>query len=344
MLLRAFEQSPTQGGWLTVSQVHNFISEEIRWFAKDHPAPIQSWSVSVNPNLPLLRNPGYPELCPLPPLWNVPLQRNTFFTGQEEVLSRLARALQSEQKSALTQPHAINGLGGIGKTQLALEYAYRHRQDYHAVLWGHADTREALISTFVSIAHLLDLPQKAEKDVMVIVEAVKAWLTGRSHWLLILDNADELGIVKEFIPPAFQGHLLLTTRAQATGAWARKTEVEAMKPEVGAILLLRRASLIAPAALLEHASPTDVTVAQELSEVMGGLPLALDQAGAYIAETQSRLASYLQIYQQHRTELLGRRGSLSSDYPDTVATTWSLNFQRVEERNHAAADLLRVKR
>src|SRR6266851_208575 len=179
-LLRAFEQPPTKDGWLTVSQIQSFVSDEIHWFAKDHPIQIQGWSVTINPNLPLLRNPAYPELCPLPPLWNVPLQRNSFFTGQEDLLVRLATILHSDQKTALTQPQAIAGLGGIGKTQLALEYAYRHRQDYHAVLWSRADTREALISTFVTIAHLLDLPQKDEQDQMITVEAVKAWLAGRS--------------------------------------------------------------------------------------------------------------------------------------------------------------------
>ncbi len=187
-LLRAFEQPSTSDGWLTISQIHTFVSNEIPWFAKDQPTQIQNWSVSVDPNLPLLRNPGYPELSPLPPLWNVPWSRNVFFTGQEELLFRLASMLQGEQKTALTQPHALSGLGGIGKTQLALEYAYRHRQDYHAVLWGRADTSDALISTFVSIAHLLDLPERDEQDQMVTVEAVKTGSgiapSGCSFWIM----------------------------------------------------------------------------------------------------------------------------------------------------------------
>src|SRR6266702_7064115 len=195
-LLRAFEQPPTKDGWLTISQIQNFVSEEIKWFAKDQPIEIQAWSVFVNPHLPLLRNPGYPELCPLPPFWNVSFQRNFFFTGQDGLLSQLASMLHSGQKIALTQPYAISGLGGIGKTQLVLEYAYRHRQDYHAVLWGQADTHENLIASFVAIASLLDLPQKDEKDQMVIVEAVKQWLKDRTHWLFILDNADELVLVQ----------------------------------------------------------------------------------------------------------------------------------------------------
>src|SRR6266851_9043658 len=340
-LLRAFEQPPTKDGWLTVSQIQSFVSDEIHWFAKDHPIQIQGWSVTINPNLPLLRNPAYPELCPLPPLWNVPLQRNSFFTGQEDLLVRLATILHSDQKTALTQPQAIAGLGGIGKTQLALEYAYRHRQDYHAILWGRADTREALISTFVSIARLLDLPEKDEKDQMVIVEAVKTWLMDRSQWLFILDNADELALVKEFIPPAFRGHLLLTTRAQVMGRLARKFEVEVMQPEDGALLLLRRAGLLTPEASLGEAADREVTIAKEFVEELGGLPLALDQAGAYIEETQCRLTDYQNLYHLRKAELLKTRGGLLDDHPEPVATTWSLSFQRVEEKNAPATDLLR---
>jgi len=249
--------------------------------------------------------------------------------------------LHSEQKTALTQPHALSGLGGIGKTQLALEYAYRHRQDYHAILWGRADTREALISTFVSIARLLDLPEKDEKDQMVIVEAVKTWLMDRSQWLFILDNADELALVKEFIPPAFRGHLLLTTRAQVMGRLARKFEVEVMQPEDGALLLLRRAGLLTPEASLGEAADREVTIAKEFVEELGGLPLALDQAGAYIEETQCRLTDYQNLYHLRKAELLKTRGGLLDDHPEPVATTWSLSFQRVEEKNAPATDLLR---
>ena len=341
-LLRAFEQPPTKDGWLTISQIHNFVSDEIPWYYKGQPIQIQGLSVSVNPNLPLLRNPCYPELSPLPPLWNVPLQRNPFFTGQEGLLSQLASMLQREQKTALTKPYAINGLGGIGKTQLALEYAYRHRQNYHAVLWGRADTHEALISTFVTIAYLLDLPQKDEQNQLIIVEAVKTWLAGRSKWLLILDNADDLTIVKEFLPPAFQGHLLITTRAQVTGSLAHKIEIDVMSPETGALLLLRRAGLITPDSSLEQASLADVAVAKELSEEMGGLPLALDQAGAYIEEVSCGLQDYQQLYQTRQAELLKERGGVMPDHPESVATTWSLAFQKVEQSNPAASDLLRL--
>jgi tetratricopeptide (TPR) repeat protein len=341
-LLRAFEQPPTKEGWLTISQIHTFVSEEISWFAREYPIQIQGVSISVNPNLPLVRNPSYPELCPLPPIWNISEGRNPFFTGQEEVLARLTSTLHKEQKTALSHPQAIAGLGGIGKTQVALEYAYRHRQDYHAILWSLADTREALITTFVNIATLLDLPEKNAQNQMVTVEAVKRWLAGRSKWLLVLDNADDISIVKEFIPSAFQGHLLVTTRAQVTGALAHKIEVEVMRPDTGALLLLRRAGLIASDASLDQVSLDDQALAQKLAQEMGGLPLALDQAGAYVEEMQCDLWEYLHLYQKHRAALLTIRGELSPGHPESVATTWSLSFQKVEEKNPAAAELLRL--
>ena len=134
-------------------------------------------------------------------VWNVPFARNPFVTGREDVLSQLHEHFMQAKTAALTQPVAITGLGGVGKTQIAIEYAYQHRQDYQAILWTSADTREALLSGYVEIAHLLQLPQKDEQDQMSTVKAVLRWLATQSGWLLILNNADELALVPEFLPP-----------------------------------------------------------------------------------------------------------------------------------------------
>jgi tetratricopeptide (TPR) repeat protein len=277
-----------------------------------------------------------------PRIWNIPYPHNWMFTGCEEVLTRLATLLQAGQPTALSQPQAISGLGGIGKTQIVVEYAYRHAQHYQAVLWTRADTSEALISGYNAIAGLLNLPEKGEQDQMITVQAVLRWLTTHTEWLLILDNADDLAIVHEFLPSVFGGHILLTTRAQAMGRLAKRIEVDIMEQNVGALFLLRRASLIDLDAPLEHATAADIAIAGEISKELGGLPLALDQAGAYLEETGCSLSQYLQFYRTRRAVLLQRRGRLMTDHPEPVATTWSLSFEQVEQQSPAAADLLRL--
>ncbi len=175
------------------------------------------------------------------PLWHVPHRRNPFFTGREAVLARLHETLTTERTAALTQPQAISGLGGIGKTQTALEYAYRYRSEYQAVCWVRADTRETLVSDLMAIADLLHLAGANEQDQSRVVEAVRCWLSEHDRWLLILDNADDLELVSEFLPTSGTGHILLTTRAQATGLLAHSIDLEQMEPEEGALFLLQRA-------------------------------------------------------------------------------------------------------
>lgn len=274
------------------------------------------------------------------PIRNIPYRRNPFFTGREEVLAQIHSALLSDQAVALTQ--AISGLGGIGKTQIALEYTYRYEQIYQAILWTTANSREALISSFTTIADLLDLPQKNERDQNRVIAAVKRWLREHTDWLLIVDNIDDLAIASEFLPTAYRGHMLLTTRVQAAGTLALHLQVEKMVPEVGAFFLLRRAGFVSLDALAYEAGEADQASARAISEVVDGFPLALDQAGAFIKETACNLSDYLNLYQNQQMQLLRERGKLGSeDYPASVATTWSLSFEKVAKANPAAAELLR---
>src|SRR5258708_9476411 len=113
-----------------------------------------------------------------------------------------------------------------------------------------------------------------------------------------------------------------------------------MQPEVGALLLLRRASFIAPGNPLGIALENDRSQAMEISRVVDGLPLALDQAGAYIKQTNCTLSDYLALYRIRSADLLKEQSSVDMDYPESVATTWSLSFEKVKQANPAAAELL----
>src|SRR6266571_9093794 len=109
----------------------------------------------------------------LPPVWNVPYPHNSFFIGRDELLEHLHTQLQTGQDTAHSQPQAIIGLGGIGKTQLAVEYAYRFHQDYRVVLWARAESPEALTSSYVAIAKLLNLPEREAQEQEITIQAVK---------------------------------------------------------------------------------------------------------------------------------------------------------------------------
>jgi tetratricopeptide (TPR) repeat protein len=274
--------------------------------------------------------------------WNVPFARNPFFTGRGPLLERLHEQLSSSQRAALNQSQALTGLGGIGKTQAAIEYTYRYRQEYSAVFWVRVASRETLVADYVAIARLLSLPGQDAPDQLLIVAATKRWLEQHEGWLLILDNADELSLLTDFLPGGGQGHLLLTTRTQATGKIAQSLSVEKMELSEGMQLLLRRAKLLDPEEPLDNVATALRKAAQQLVTELDGLPLALDQAGAYIEETGCSLSEYLELYGQHRLALLKRRSSVSADYPHTVVSTWALSFSQIEQENPAAADLLRL--
>lgn len=281
---------------------------------------------------------GQPQV----PIWNIPYQRNPLFTGREDVLKKLSEALKVGKTAAISQPQAISGLGGIGKTQTAVEYAYRNQHNYQAILWVKAESESSINVDFITIVGLLDLSEKqVQQDQHKIIEAVKRWFQSHTDWLLILDNADDISMVQGFIPSGSKGHILLTTRAHATGQFARRIEVEKMEPDEGAIFLLHRAKLLDANTPLATAPRTEQDTAREIIKLMDGLPLALDQAGAYIEETECGLQGYWQLYQIQAVQLLKERGALVTDHPDPVATTWSLSFKSVEQAKLAATELLR---
>jgi tetratricopeptide (TPR) repeat protein len=271
---------------------------------------------------------------------NVP-GRNDFFTGREEILSRLHATLKAEGRAAIKQ--AISGLGGIGKTQTAIEYAHRHAEDYACVLWTGAESESALTSGFASFAPHLGLPslEKTEET----VAAVKRLLTQRSDWLLILDNADALERVDKFLPNPVTGAVLLTSRAtnfRRVGI-ANPVTLEVMT-EAEAL------AFFAKALGVDAIAAEESEAAKNLAKELGHLPLALEQVAAYVKKNRVSFGKYLELYRARRLAILKKSQPEVGDYQadaetgrrHTVETTWRLNFEQVETASPAAADILRV--
>lgn len=259
----------------------------------------------------------------VPALWTVPYARNPRFTGRDELLARLDQQFSQAEhadaalprSAALTQPQAVRGLGGIGKTQIAIEYAYRSREQgsYTHTLWINAATEETILSSFVTLAQVLPgFAARAETDQQKLVEAIKRWLEQcQQRWLLIFDNADEVSILQPYLPQQGNGSLLLTTRSHAVGSLADSIDVESMGLVEATTFLLHRAQR-------QQASEDERDEATNVVIALSGFPLALDQAGAYIEETECSFADYLQTYQEHRQVLLERRGGRRA----TIPTRW----------------------
>jgi tetratricopeptide (TPR) repeat protein/DNA-binding XRE family transcriptional regulator len=276
-----------------------------------------------------------------PEIWSVPFVRNPLFTGREQTLERLhARLRGGQQISRL--PQALCGLAGVGKTQTAIEYCYRYAEEYQALLWLRAETEETLLADLLAMADLLGLHEREQREPQRIVEAVKAWLRTHRDWLLVLDNLEDLSLLQHVASCIHRGHVLLTMRAQTTGTLAQSFEVRKMEEPEAALFLLRRAKYLTADASLEDASAADRDSALEIARLLDGLPLALDQAGAYIEETACSLTDYLDHYYRRRAPLLDRRSRSASNHPASVTATLSLMIERVEIRHAPAADLLRL--
>jgi NB-ARC domain len=168
----------------------------------------------------------YSENIPFLSYWNIPIIRNPFFTGRQDLLGLLHERFSAGRGTALTRAQALYGLGGIGKTQTAAEYVFRYGEEYTQVLWVQAASRETLVADVVRLAEWLELTDQQEPDQPRVIAAVKRWLAAHEGWLLVLDNADDLPLVQTFLPNSHKGFILFTTRAAAAGGIAAAVEVE----------------------------------------------------------------------------------------------------------------------
>ena len=282
------------------------------------------------------------SLTALAPYWCVPHQRNPFFTGRDEVLQEIqVRLLLHNDPRQATGLSAclLSGPGGIGKTQTALEYVYRHLYDYSAILWISATSQETLIASCSAIAEHFPHMRSLTRNQSQLVATVKLWLREHRGWLLVLDNVEDPSLAQDFLTIGRNGALLLTSRHPALDGRAPKIVLQPMWSEEGALLLLRRAQYLLAHASDDRARARNFALASRITAIMDGLPLALDQAGAYIEETQCHLADFLTLLLNHPITLLEERNS-HADHPFSVAKTFALVFEQIAREHRAAADLL----
>ena len=258
----------------------------------------------------------------LPEVWNVP-GRNRHFTGREDLLRRLRERLQAGERVLVVQ--ALYGLGGVGKTQLAVEYAHRFATDYDLVWWINAEQPVLVAGQLAQLAGKLGLP--TDRTVPETVELVLAELRRRSRWLLIFDNAERPQHLADYRPDG-SGHVLVTSRRPGWGALGGQLEVDVLARSETMALLQRRIPEL----------PEEL--ANQLATELGDLPLAAEQAAAYLEQTGLPPGDYLRRFRTRRHSLFAKGEVLG--YQGTVDTTWQLSLDRLQQDSPAAVQLLRL--
>jgi len=286
-----------------------------------HALDLVTTAPSEGQNLDGPRFPGTP-----PPVWNVP-PRGTAFVGRGKALEELRDRLSGAVTALM--PQAVYGLGGVGKTQLAIEYAHRFAGDYDLVWWIDAEDAGRVRSALAELAEELGLSaatgvQRAAED------ALKALRQGRPHsrWLIILDNADNPDVIRELLPHG-TGHVLITSRNQLWTKHVPATELGVFDRGESTRLLRDRIPGLSEAE------------ADQVAERLGDLPLAIEQAAAWLTLTAMPVDRYLRLLETSDVLRILSENKPPS-YPRSAVATWLLSLQRLRDQSPAAAGLLEI--
>ncbi|EXF84562.1 hypothetical protein CFIO01_04730, partial [Colletotrichum fioriniae PJ7] len=259
---------------------------------------------------------------------NIPFLMNNKFCGRDEILSTVHNELGCQTSGSRLRSMALFGMGGVGKSQIAMQYAYHAMTQYDVILWVAADNSIAMGQSFRNIAdgiHLWDDGEET-KDATAAIWKVKNWLksTG-STWLLIFDNADDLATLKTAWPGPDEGSVLLTTRdfAVATSITPQYIHVQPLEDAEGSGLLLRAAGM-----KRDQTASSDLDLASTISRTLGGLPLALAQIGGFINQRKLSLADFSRLYEKNPARIESRK-THDGDYEYTMSTVWDVSFEKL---------------
>jgi tetratricopeptide (TPR) repeat protein len=255
----------------------------------------------------------------------------TLFKGREDVLNKLKILLRKKTPTAITQ--TIRGLGGIGKTRLAIEFAWwsLNNKKVNAAFCISASSPELMNASLASLAgpKLLNLPGQKEDEQ---IASVLRWLNENPGWLMILDNADTeqaANAVEDLLPQLSAGCVIITSRYTRFSASVEVHRLQLLEPDKAVAFLLERTE--------NHRirKANDTEIANQLAEELGFLPLVLEQAAAYIAHQQITIADYLKQWQSEKQKVLEWFNEHEMNYPASVAITWQRTLKQLSSPANA---------
>ena len=276
--------------------------------------------------------PGFPGTSNKPkfpgqlPFNNLPFRKNPNFTGRGDILESIQKSFKLGQYTSLTQ--SVSGLGGVGKTQIVIEYAFRYGYLYEAIWWVNAESSHTLMGAYSSFAHKNGLVDKEVSEKDIILEAVWNWMTKHKDWLFIYDNAEDEKSLYEYLPKKDNGHILITSRYTNWRKLGEEIRIDVFVQDEAVDFLIKSTGI------------KDRKSATMLAYELGYLPLALDQAAAYIANNKITYEEYIYLFKKYKLEIFEDDEYESIDYSYTVAVTWNISIGKIN--NESSNQLLNI--
>jgi hypothetical protein len=254
--------------------------------------------------------------------WNLD-PRNPQFTGRDGFLQKISDVLNGRQAGVI---EALNGMGGVGKTQTALEYAHRHAQEYDVVWWFNCERPDLLGGQFATLSAALGLTE-VDSDQATATAMLKTWLHNRGRWLLVFDNAESPESIRSWLPSG-PGHVLITSRHPHWGEIGHSVVID---------LLARNESI---ELLQRHNGGLRVDEAEQMAKALDDLPLALVQAASFSQATGTKASEYIELLASHTREILD--SGRSATYPIGLATALEVSIERLDRADSNALGVLRL--
>jgi tetratricopeptide (TPR) repeat protein len=270
---------------------------------------------------------------------SIPFPRNPRYVGNGEVIHALTDVWKQKRGGGQRVPVAfLRGLGGIGKTQTATEFAYSVSGEA-SIIWMRASGAQTLQSEFSTLAKALGCDSS---DPDTVQRFIKHWLqtTDMVPWLLVLDNADDMSFIGPYLPTYGDGMVVITTRDSSAGVGdSLSCAIQPLQEHHAVSLLLADAGSSA-----DSVSPQQQDEARVIVELMGYLPLAIEQASSYIRERQCTLTHYRSLLNQRflRRKLVSRAPNVLHSYPNSLNSTVCAGLEAIREKSPAASSLLRL--
>ena len=275
---------------------------------------------------------GKPIALPYPSL-------GSLFKGRDAFLQDLHASLSRGSGRTAIVGSALYGLGGIGKTRAAVEYAWAHQDEHTALLFVIAETPEALRRNLAALAGplVLNLPEQHATEEDVRLKAVLDWLKGHPDWFLILDNLDTKEALEEaenLLSKLTGGRVLITSRLANFAGHFDSLELEVLRVGDAVAFLLGRTEK------RRHKMSDDAETARQLADDLGGLVLALEQAGAYVAKLGISFSRYRELWRDNWDKVAGWSDERLTKYPRAVAVTWRTSIDQLTPAGHRLLERL----